>query len=261
MNKQEFKVLAARLGFDVGTLEKDYAITALLPLLFPVDEEHLVVFKGGTALNRIHLGYRRLSTDLDFTGLGRESEEIQAIFNDRVLAAPKRSDVVFTEVEEQRYGGLRVKYLGPLDFPYTIRIEVSTRELPMMASEWRKVTHVYGDEVGDVWANVMALDEMISEKIRAAMDPKRAKPRDIIDLAFVEEVEPGILGRTLGMAMLKCESIGQGFGVDLIAVKREEFERRWVDDLRSLLRGREPPDFDETFDRLLQKLETGSGRE
>ena len=61
MNKDEMRVLAMKLGFDLGTLERDYAITCLLTMLFPEDEETMMVFKGGPALNKTYLGYRRLS--------------------------------------------------------------------------------------------------------------------------------------------------------------------------------------------------------
>ena len=257
MKKGELRALATKLGFELGTLERDYAITALLPILFPRQEDPLMVFKGGTALNKTHLGYRRLSLDLDFTALEDDIGLIQDAIREWIVPGRGQGDVFFEEPEVRGRGNLRVKYTGPLEFTSSVRIEISTRERPTMQPEWIQVPHEYQDEFGDFEVYMMTLDEMISEKLRASMNPRRAKPRDIMDLVFVEEVEPGILARTLGMARHKCEAIGQEFGIGLIAAKREELRRKWVDDLRSLLRGRSPPDFDTTFDGLLARLRQG----
>lgn len=254
MNGDEMRVLAVKLDFDLGTLERDYAITCLLPMLFPREDEPMLVFKGGTALNKTYLGYRRLSEDLDFTCLVDDIDVVQSRVQEMVGTRQGRSDVTFEEPEVRGKGSMRVRFIGPLEFPSSVRIEISTRERPTQEPGWVQVPHEYADELSEFSVFMMTLDEMVSEKLRAAMSPLRAKPRDIMDLVFVEEVSPGILGRILGMARRKCEAIGQGFGVDLIAEKRSEYERRWVDDLRSLLRGRTPPDFGATFDGLVSLL-------
>jgi len=254
MNKDEMRVLAMKLGFDLGTLERDYAITCLLPMLFPEDEEPMMVFKGGTALNKTYLGYKRLSEDLDFTALKYDINLIQARIQERVGTHQSKGDVIFEEPEIRGAGRIRVRYIGPLEFSSSVRIEISTRERPTQEPSWVKVPHEYSDEFGEFSVFMMTLDEMISEKLRAAMSPLRAKPRDIMDLVYVEEVEPGILGRTLGMARQKCEAISQRYGVNLIADKRDAYGRKWASDLRSLLRGRSPPDFETTFNGLLALL-------
>jgi len=60
----ELKILSGEKNFNLALLEKDYLLTQLLYLLKDIKG---IYFKGGTALNKIFLGYARLSEDLDFT--------------------------------------------------------------------------------------------------------------------------------------------------------------------------------------------------
>ena len=56
---------AAVTAFPVAPVEKDFFCTLLLEHL--ARNEPDLVFKGGTALAKIHAGFYRLSEDLDFT--------------------------------------------------------------------------------------------------------------------------------------------------------------------------------------------------
>ena len=50
-------------NFSEYLIEKDYYLTIVLSLLNKID---CLIFKGGTCLNKCHLGFYRLSEDLDF---------------------------------------------------------------------------------------------------------------------------------------------------------------------------------------------------
>src|SRR5882672_11290043 len=56
---------AAETGFNHRLIEKDYYCSLILQALGPLFEG-AIVFKGGTALNKVHAGFYRLSEDLDF---------------------------------------------------------------------------------------------------------------------------------------------------------------------------------------------------
>lgn len=58
---------SARSGFPVDLIEKDYFCSLVLSHLFSGAETGSLVFKGGTALNKVHFGFYRLSEDLDFS--------------------------------------------------------------------------------------------------------------------------------------------------------------------------------------------------
>ena len=56
---------AARAGFLVRLVEKDYFCTVLLQYLAASCPG--LVFKGGTCLAKVHMEFHRMSEDLDFT--------------------------------------------------------------------------------------------------------------------------------------------------------------------------------------------------
>jgi predicted nucleotidyltransferase component of viral defense system len=251
MNGAELRVLAAQQGFDVGTLEKDYALTVLLKAIFSEGGTPPVAFKGGTALQKIYLGHRRLSEDLDFTALGPEDGTTNESILSRLNAYAFPRDLR-TEVLKARYGGLRVKYLGPLEHPNSVRIEISHRERPFRRPVWTNIPHFYEDEIGPFDALCLDLDEMVAEKIRAAMSPGREKPRDILDLFLIEGSFSGMLAKTLPDARSKCEGISQEFGLDLIEQKKAVLGALWDSDLRRLTRGRKYPDFETVYNTVMK---------
>ena len=72
-----------RTGFTTLLIEKDYFLTLLLGII--ASRNTPLVFKGGTCLNKCHLGFYRLSEDLDFVintqNIPSRSER-SALFND-----------------------------------------------------------------------------------------------------------------------------------------------------------------------------------
>lgn len=53
-------------GFLPALIEKDYFCSVVLKAIFS-NSSHNLVFKGGTLLNKVHVGFYRLSEDLDFS--------------------------------------------------------------------------------------------------------------------------------------------------------------------------------------------------
>jgi hypothetical protein len=75
--------------------------------------------------------------------------------------------------------------------PQTIKLEISLRFNPLLPSETRRIQHKYihpftGKPIFDAGSvNCMALDEIVSEKLRAAAMRKDIAPRDFYDLDFI----------------------------------------------------------------------------
>ncbi len=67
---------AAETGFSARLIEKDYFCSIVLSELQPLFGSGLV-FKGGTALSKVHAGFHRLSEDLDF-GISIDGNTTQA---------------------------------------------------------------------------------------------------------------------------------------------------------------------------------------
>ena len=57
---------SAETGFLSALIEKDYYCSVILQALF-AELPHQLIFKGGTLLNKVHIGFYRLSEDLDFS--------------------------------------------------------------------------------------------------------------------------------------------------------------------------------------------------
>jgi predicted nucleotidyltransferase component of viral defense system len=62
--------------FNPALLEKDYYLTLLLSNIKDLCPN--LIFKGGTALNKIYFDYHRLSEDLDFSLLFRLPSSLRA---------------------------------------------------------------------------------------------------------------------------------------------------------------------------------------
>ena len=69
MEESQLRSLADRQNIPLGTLEKDYALTNLLSVIANFSKLNSMVFKGGTALKKIHFEEFRFSEDLDFVCL------------------------------------------------------------------------------------------------------------------------------------------------------------------------------------------------
>ena len=145
-------VLAQKHNFRLEIVEKDYYLTLVLNNV----ESHLsdkLVFKGGTLLNKIHLGYNRLSEDLDFTYLNKE----------RLTSRSKRSRAM-TPIREKmpEFLGLKsekpegqgfnnsTQYVFPISYPSfisgkdeNIKIEVSLRQSPIDNPVYNSIKHFY----------------------------------------------------------------------------------------------------------------------
>jgi hypothetical protein len=67
ISRRELRQQAMRQGVALGALEKDYVLALILERIYSDPAWHeTLVFKGGTALNKVYKT-QRLSLDLDFT--------------------------------------------------------------------------------------------------------------------------------------------------------------------------------------------------
>ena len=83
---------AARAGFLVRLVEKDYFCSVILEALAETDVP--LIFKGGTCLAKVHSGFFRLSEDLDFsipTPVDVSRAERPPGGNDRDRSGPPRA--------------------------------------------------------------------------------------------------------------------------------------------------------------------------
>jgi len=94
MDEKLLRKLAGKYQTPLGTLEKDYALTNLLSVIANFPKLDKIVFKGGTALKKIHFEDFRFSGDLDFVCF----EDVSNDFMDFIKNNMGNLDVEFTEI-------------------------------------------------------------------------------------------------------------------------------------------------------------------
>lgn len=205
-DKEKFSDMIYRLvkqtGFPAQLLEKDYYLTLILSKINELSEE--LIFKGGTCLNKVYYIYYRLSEDLDFsmklpeyaTTRGTRRKCIQPI-RDNIekfveqfgLKVDDKENPGRNESKQYVYYLLYRSALRPQET--RIKFEIGLRFNPILYAEKREVQHKFlhpftneplfdGGKV-----NCLSLDEIVSEKMRAAALRETIAPRDFYDLDFI----------------------------------------------------------------------------
>ena len=253
---------AAQTGFSARLIEKDYYCSIILRELHPLFERGLV-FKGGTALSKVHAGFHRLSEDLDFA----ISVEADATPGDRRAAIKAVKEFLgemagtlawLSELMPLTGANKSTQYNGLYSFTSritgeqeTIKVEISLREPVVEAVESRAAETILIDPISGKRALaaipvvVMSLQESYAEKIRAALSRREPAIRDLFDLhhAIDSEILDASSASLLGLASRKL-LLNPDEPSNVSEERLEMFRRQVETALRPVLR---PEDF-EQFD-------------
>lgn len=191
-----------RTGFRAHLVEKDYYLTLILSRINKLSDN--LVFKGGTCLNKIFYSYYRLSENLDFsmrlpeytTNRGNRRKCIQPV-KDNIGEFAKQFGIRVDGIEkagrneskQYLYYFVYKSVLQPAE--QLIKFEIGLRFNPINEVVKKSVQHKFlhpftkeplfdGGEV-----NCLSLNEIVSEKLRAAAIRLTIAPRDFYDLDFV----------------------------------------------------------------------------
>jgi predicted nucleotidyltransferase component of viral defense system len=260
---------AARTGFVARLVEKDYYCTLLLRHFAAQAPE--LVFKGGTCLAKVHVGFYRMSEDLDFVipvelGSAR-SERSRRIANAKKvvqeiegLAAGVGIESVLAGANSSTQYSAVVGYSSALGArPETVKLEIGLREpllLPIDRAPARTLLldPVSGGESMPAFeVPCIAALEGLAEKLRAALTRRVPAIRDFYDIDHA--LRGGRLQQSdavlLGMLRAKLEVPGNP-EVDISAERLAALRRQVDAELRPVLR---EPDFvafdlERAFERL-----------
>lgn len=183
MDKDELRRLAKQTGFDLATLEKDYALTWLLSGIYAKESKlmDVLIFKGGTAIRKVYFPEWRLSEDLDFTVAQKmEPQNMKQDF-EQVFQMLKESCITYSFSSFNHRGFAvfaEVKFLGPLGFRNKITLDISLKEKMVEQPERIIVKPEYKD-IPEFEMQVYSLNEILVEKIRSIF--QRGKARDYYD--------------------------------------------------------------------------------
>jgi len=249
MDGQSLRNLAGRYRIPLGTLEKDHALTNLLSAIAGFPKLDMMVFKGGTALKKAHFEDFRFSEDLDFVCL----EDVSDDFVNFVRGNMTGLDVEFTEIsdmEKKRESfRFKVKYNQSTDAMTSIRVDLSLRGDVVMEHPAKPVLHFYETLKNPFYLPVMALEEIMAEKIRAVIYTKH--PRHLYDIQYLHhqgvKINPEMAKAKIKSAY--CED----FDLDKLKERLPEKAKDWVTGLRPLL-PTPPPSFDAVSKEVLEVI-------
>ena len=222
---EEIKEIAVESGFDLDMLLKDYYLTVIL---FIIQDVEGIYFKGGTALQKIFLNYARLSEDLDFT-ITRPLEEIKK----EITARLKGSGLFHSITKDKDVEGFTRLIAHYKDFSNQdseVFIDLNQKASLLLKPETHQIRHFYKELLPDFSFSTLARDEMVAEKISAAI--KRNKPRDHYDIYRIFELKIPI---RFDLAKKKCEQGGIEFNIIKIFNQAQKLKNRWDTDMIPLL--------------------------
>ena len=189
---------AAQTRFAARLIEKDYFCSLALQYLSA--KVPGLVFRGGTCLAKVHLGFYRLSEDLDFLvstpvdAKRAERSERAAKLRTAVAAIGKdlrclRVPTMLTGENESRQYNAMVAYKSLIaEHPETLRIKVAFREPVINAVIEGQAQTVLLNPINGrgivpgLLVPSLCRDEAMAEKLRAALSRREVAIRDFYDV-------------------------------------------------------------------------------
>lgn len=253
---ETIRFTASETDFLPRLVEKDYFCSVLLEHLAATC--HMLVFKGGTSLAKIHAGFFRLSEDLEFT---ISIAEASRAGRSRCIAPLKEvmADITnvlsgFRVIEPLTGSNVSTQYNGVLgysslvgDNPEIIRIEVGLRETT--------ATPLHQGGVRTLLLNPLSRQELIApflvpclsypeamaEKLRAALCRRDPAIRDFFDVDHAVQYggfDP-LASDSMDLLRIKL-SVPRAGAVNITRERLVQLERQVEPELRPFLR---PPAF------------------
>jgi predicted nucleotidyltransferase component of viral defense system len=246
ISRLELRQRAMRQRVALGALEKDYILVLILERIYSDPTWHeTLVFKGGTALNKVYKT-QRLSLDLDFTAQ-------RPVSVDALRPALEIPEIQGQIKDVHEYHDAltidRLGFVGPLQHPNSIKVDISLREKVQVPPR-----QVLVDTPYDLSFTVtcMALEEILAEKIRATL--MRRTPRDYYDLWFLLQREDIDLKLLPDLLRVKLQTVERPYDPQELWTQIDILRRLWNDDLRQLLS--DVPPFEDVFLQLRALFES-----
>ncbi len=249
LNRKDLENYRNITGLNLGQIERDYLQHLTLMLLYKIADRHLI-FKGGTALQKVH-GLQRFSEDLDFTLC--EEFEIPKIM-EKLCKDLKITgyDSSFEIKKDMKVGKtIRLKIKGPLyngheNSVFYLILEISFRENVLLDSQTKEIKPVYKD-ITPYLVKVMDLREVFAEKVRAIMTREAA--RDVFDLNFLldQNIKPDF-----ELIKEKLKYYEEKFDKKKFEQSLENKEKLWKKDLTPLMLN--VPDFKQVKIRIQKEF-------
>ncbi len=212
--QKEIATIAEIHKIPKSTIDKDWALGHFLAAIYSDPElNEVLIFKGGTCLRKCWFPDYRFSEDLDFTSR-RSTFQLTRKHLESICSHLKSNVGLLTHIASLRplrfqneltgYEAI-IKFWGadhsrnenppaPERWLTSIKIEIILYEILIFPPVFRPVNHGYSDNISldsDV-VPCYAIEEVISEKIRALIQRSYTAPRDFFDIWFITGNYPEI---------------------------------------------------------------------
>ena len=260
---------ARQSGFSEFFIEKDYYCSLILKEIFQSKDCNLT-FKGGTLLNKVHVGFYRLSEDLDFSidvnsRFSRKKRQVLAhIAKKRVEDSAKRLSLniirPFKGRNESRSYSATVEYYSFIsEDKATVKIDFTAQE-NILEKESLMARTLLIDPLTQqpvlpaFPVKGLSLKETYSEKIRAALSRAYPAIRDIFDIHYTVKNRLINIEGIIPMIRRKLDILDRK--IDLSAKRKKDFKLQLQESLKPVLRQKdfEEFDFEQTW-KYLKDLE------
>jgi predicted nucleotidyltransferase component of viral defense system len=205
---------AKESGVIQRIVEVDYAQTYVLyGIASQAELREALIFKGGTALKKVHFGSYRFSEDLDFSAVsGPKGAALEKAIREAVAAAEKAArflapvamSVERYEEREPHPAGqeafiVRIQYPWQRQALVPVKIEITYDEPVLLTAPVSPVRHGY-DETLEVSIRTYRLEEICAEKLRSTRQTHaklvargwaRSRGRDYFDLWHLTRLQDG----------------------------------------------------------------------
>jgi len=240
LDQQEMSLWAVRFGVAPEQIRKDHLISHLLAGIAHSTVAGRVVFFGGTALARTHLGNRRVSEDIDLW-----AEPGQEVFSVLADELPRHVRREYPRLRIERDSPAIGNVVAPDGTQVRLQVVAYGAEHDRCVElERRNIDLRYTDFRQDAELTVPVRSSFVAMKHLAWAD--RAAPRDLADLAGFAAI--GALDGEAD-AIVTCL---RGFGVNFRDIDHlpERTRRAWIGDLAHQMG--QPPDPDQALSTVRQ---------
>jgi len=245
MDETALRKIAGKLKFSVASLEKDYILTKLLYEVSRSELKDKLVFKGGTALNKLYFNNYRLSEDLDFTAVNVDTNYIKK----SIRNIAKELKIELKEENITKYSYVAVfRFTGPLNHPNSINIDINTDEKLLLPAVKMNIKHFY--DIPSFAIQTMDLKELTAEKIRSLI--QRKKPRDYYDVWYIIKKDKVLLKGMKNLLKKKCKNVKVEMNLNKIFTNLENIEKLWKHHLVELVE--RLPDFGRVIEELKKHI-------
>jgi predicted nucleotidyltransferase component of viral defense system len=254
----EVQKIANELGIRDTQIEKDYVIGWILKGISNIDFlKSRLLFKGGTALRKIHFHEYRLSEDLDFTYKGEDykAEDIRKYFEQLIEWVKKevRINLNINDEKEHQTGNYNfyMGYTGPLGGAganKSIKVDIANDEKLCNDPVELNVYNEYTDLNEEFTILSYTLEEIAAEKMRSLM--QRTMSRDLYDTWYLFEEENKDIEDFIFdfQEKAKFKKLDPDKFIKTVLEKENTFEKQWKTSLVSQIKV--VPDFDDVWRTL-----------